>query len=455
MSASETKDNQLQTQPGSLSYLARLRIIFSSRNFVVILITNYTTLFFVAAFIYLNLFFRDIGISYFELGIANSWGMAVGLFGTLLGGYWADIAGGKFRKPMAVGNKLIAVFTMLTFAIATDLLGVLLALTFFGIRQFTQSSLEPILYESLPPEHLGTALSLFTIGGVFGLLGLVLVGLLIQDSFVGGLRIFFVLAAVSMFIDFLLRLFFLEDTTRAHIAEEKTLKNFAHDLYQQYRTGVKILVAAIPLFLIIYLTDVVSDICYGFAQTFFLNEEAGMSYTNINFIMIGATFIGVIGGLFAGSLLDKSENEAKVMFLAYMFLPVSVFLLLFSPSHPTWITILPQTELGIVIASTAFVAVVIKAGNDVVWRTLVFGAIGRKLPREHTGKVTSLLRVLVSLVGIILMPIAGYIYQTEGGIPLLATALVLNILILSALLIGWLKNSHAAIKPTPEQLIPI
>ncbi|MHA2497765.1 MAG: hypothetical protein ACXAEI_20035, partial [Candidatus Hodarchaeales archaeon] len=139
---------------------------------------------------------------------------------------------------------------------------------------------------------------------------------------------------------------------------------------------------------------------------------------------------------------------------AYMFLPVSVFLLLLSPGHPKWITGLPQTELGVVIASTAFVAVVIKGGNDVVWRTLVFGAVGRKLPREHTGKVTSLLRVLISLVGIILMPIAGYVYQTEGGKPLLATALILNVLILSALLIGWLRNSHTAVEPTPEQLIP-
>ncbi|MFW9916709.1 MAG: MFS transporter [Candidatus Thorarchaeota archaeon] len=455
MNASEPQDDPLQAQPSSFSYFARLRIIFGSRNFVVILVTNYTGLFFLAAFIYLNLFFRDIGISYFELGIANSWGMAVGLFGTLLGGYWADFAGGKFRKPMAVGNKFIAIFTMLTFAIATDLLGVLLALTFFGIRQFTQSSLEPILYESLPPEHLGTALSLFTIGGFFGLLGLVLVGILIQDSFVGGLRAFFLLAAVSMFIDFLLRLFFLEDTARAHIAEEKTLKSFVHDIFQDYQIGIKVLVATIPLFLIIYLTDVVSDICYGFAQTFFLNEDAGMSYSNINYIMIGATFIGVIGGLFAGSLLDKSENEAKVMFLAYMFLPVSVFLLLLSPSHPKWITGLPQTELGVVIASTAFVAVVIKGGNDVVWRTLVFGAVGRKLPREHTGKVTSLLRMLISLIGIILMPIAGYIYQTEGGVPLLATALILNVLILSALLIGWLRNSHTTVEPTPKQLIPV
>ncbi|MHA2271208.1 MAG: hypothetical protein ACXACI_05050, partial [Candidatus Hodarchaeales archaeon] len=68
--------------PNSNGYFSRLRTVLRSRNFTVILLTNYTGSVFIAAFIYLNLFFRDVGISYFELGVANGWAAFVGFFGT-------------------------------------------------------------------------------------------------------------------------------------------------------------------------------------------------------------------------------------------------------------------------------------------------------------------------------------------------------------------------------------
>ena len=97
-------------------------------------------------------------------------------------------------------------------------------------------------------------------------------------------------------------------------------------------------------------------------------------------------------------------------------------------------------ELGSIISSTAFLAVMIKTGNDEVWRTLSWGAVGRNLPREHTGKVIAILSMSVSLLGVVVSPIAGYIYQNEGGELLLLIAFVLNAIILCLLLLGWIKN---------------
>ena len=183
-----------------------------------------------------------------------------------------------------------------------------------------------------------------------------------------------------------------------------------------------------------------SGVSTNLYETFFLNENVGMAYDTINATMIGATAIGVVGGLFAGSLLDKSENEAKLMFLVYLLVPFSVFLLLISPQYPLWTNILSQEGIFNLISQTAFIAVIIKSGNDEVWRTVAWGSVGRRLPKEHSGKVMSILSIMIQGVGIFLSPIAGYIYQMEGGNPLLLVVMILNLLILAILLFTWLRR---------------
>lgn len=432
-------DNHSTQELKSMSYFSKLKIILSSRNFFVILITNYTGSLFLAAWVYLNLFFRDIGISYFELGLANSWAMLIGLFATMFGGYYAD----KYmqhRIYLAAFNKFFVAIAAFGIAIVTDFPGLIFIWTVFGASQFCQSSLGPIVFESLPPEVLGTAMSLFTLGGVFGIGGLVIVGILIENGFVAGLKVFFSLSAAASFLDFIIRILFLEKKQPVQDSDSNEQPKFINDLFGQYRTGIKVLVATIPLFVIIYALDAASDISYRFAESFYLNEVVGMVYSAINLTMIGATIVGVLGGLMAGFLLDKSEKEAKVMFLVYFFLPFSILLLLLSPSVPNWINLQSNSGIISVVSSTAFIAIIIKAGNDQVWRMISIGAVGRKLPREHTGKATAILTMIISLLGVIISPIAGFVYQMEGGIPLLMFVLALNLLILLLLLVGWLRN---------------
>jgi MFS family permease len=427
-----------------LGFIDSLKIVFRSRNFLIILLTNYTGSLFLAAWIYLNLFFRDVGISYFELGLADSWAMMLGLFATMIGGYWAD-KHIPHRKYMATFNKFFIGIATLFIPFVTNFYGLLFVWTVFGFSQFCQSSIDPILFESLPPEQMGTGTSLFTLGGIFGIIGLFFVGFLIQDNFVTGLNIFWFLASASSFIDFFIRLLFLEKTYPSIDVNVMIKNGFARDLLEQYSLGFKVLLATIPLFLIVFLLDVVSDINYRFAQNFYLNEDVGMGYIAINYTMIGASILGVIGGILAGRLLDRSENEAKVMFLVYFLLPFSVLVLFFSPTIPTWtnINFFPGNEVWLVISSTAFVAVVIKSGNDAVWRTIAWGAVGRKLPREHTGKVMAILAMIISLMGVIVSPVVGFVYQNEGGRPLLIGALVLNLIILGLLLGHWMvRNSR-------------
>jgi MFS family permease len=386
----------------------------------------------------LNLFFRDIGISYYQLGLADGWAMFLGLFATMAGGYWAD-SHIDHRKWMAAFNKFFIMIAMFAIPFVTDFTGLLFVWTVFGFSQFCQSSIDPILFQSLPPEYLGVGTSLFTITGVFGIVGLGIVGILIQGGFVEGMRIFWFCAAGFSFIDFIIRLKYLHPTGVKEKGKAND-KNIFKDVIGQYKVGIKIAATAIPLFLIIFLIDVSSDINYRFAQTFFLNEDVGMAYNTINATMIGATAIGVVGGLFAGSLLDKSENEAKLMFLVYLLVPFSVFLLLISPQYPIWTNILSQEGIFSLISQTAFIAVIIKSGNDEVWRTVAWGSVGRRLPKEHSGKVMSILSIMIQGVGIFLSPVAGYIYQMEGGNPLLIVVMMLNLLILTILLFSWLRR---------------
>ena len=430
------------------SYLENLKIIFRSRNYIVILLTNYSGAIFLAAWIYLNLFFRDMGISYFELGLADSWAMILGVFATLFGGYWAD----KYiphRKYMATFNMFFLAIATFLIPFVTDFYGLLLVWTVFGFSQFCQASIDPILFESIPPEQMGTGTSLFTITGIFGIIGLVVVGILIQDTFLSGLTIFWHLFTIVALLNFFTRMVLLKKTQPAQQIEEQKHVRGIKNLFNQYRTGIVVLISTIPLFFIVFLLDVISDINYRFAQTFFLNEEVGMDYSTINYTMIGAIILGVLGGLLAGFLLDRTTNDARIMFLVYMFLPFSVILLFLSPSVPRWTNLLSNEGIGALVSSTAFIAVIIKAGNDEVWRTIAWGAVGRKLPREHTGKVMAILSMAVSGIGVFVSPIAGFIYQIEGGSPLLLIIFVLNILILALLLAGWLQLFKRDIEKVP------
>jgi hypothetical protein len=426
-----------ETKPST--YIQDLRKIFQSRNYVVILVTNYTGSLFLAAWVYLNLYFRDVGIDYLELGIANGWAMLIGLFFTMLGGYWAD----KYlhhRRYMAMFNKFFIAIAMFLMPFVDTFISLVVVWTVFSLSQFCQASIDPILFESLPKEQMGTGTSLFTLTGVFGVFGLLLVGFLITDGFVEGLRIFFLLAGVASMIDFFIRLFFLEQITTDSSEKTTEQNGFAQDLIIQYSTGLKVMLGTIPLFFVVFLLDVSSDINYQFAQNFFLNEEVGMNYNTLNYTMIGSTIVGVIGGLAAGALLDRTTNDAKIMFLAYMFLPFSIFLLFNSPMIPTWIEFQSSELLLTLISNTAFIAVIIKAGNDVIWRTIAWGAVGRKLPREHTGKVIAILGMSIQAFGVFMSPIAGFIYKQEGGGWLLIIALGINLLILSLLLFGWIRS---------------
>ncbi len=421
-------------------YFENLKIVFQSRNYLVILLTNYSGAIFLAAWIYLNLFFRDVGISYLELGLADSWAMILGLFATMFGGYWAD-KHIPHRKSMATFNMFFLAIASFLIPLVTDFFGLLLVWTVFGFSQFCQASIDPILFESIPPEQMGTGTSLFTLGGVFGIAGLFIVGFLIQENFISGLKVFWYLFTIVAILNFFTRLFFLKKTQPTQQTADQKHIGGIKDLFNQYRTGIIVLISTIPLFFIVFLLDVTSDINYRFAQNFYLNEEVGMDYSTINYTMIGAIILGVLGGLGAGFLLDRTKNDAKIMFFVYLFLPFSIFLLFHSPSIPVWTDQFPNEGLGAIIASTAFVAVIIKAGNDEVWRTIAWGAVGRKLPREHTGKVMAILSMSISLIGIIVSPIAGFIYQIEGGKPLLLIIFVVNLLIITLLLTGWLRSS--------------
>ncbi len=427
------------------SYLQNLRKVFQSRNYVVILLTNYTGSLFLAAWIYLNLFFRDVGISYLELGIANGWSMLIGLFFTMIGGYWAD----KYihhRRYMATFNKFFIAIAMLLMPFVDTFTSLVFVWTVFSFAQFCQASIDPILFESLPKEQMGTGTSLFTLTGVFGVLGLVLVGFLITDGFVEGLRTFFFMAGIASMVDFFIRLRFLEQIKIDNLGKMNKKNGLAQDLIMQYSTGLKVMLAAIPLLFVVFLLDVASDINYQFAQNFFLNEEVGMNYNTLNYTMIGSTILGILGGLAAGGLLDRTTNDAKIMFLAYFFLPFSIFLLFNSPILPTWINFQSSELLLALISSTAFIAVVIKAGNDVIWRTIAWGAVGRKLPREHTGKVMAILGMAIQTLGVILSPIAGFIYEQEGGGRLLIIAMGINTIILFLLLISWIRSRSESYK---------
>ena len=187
---------------GKSNYFENLKIVFRSRNYIIILFTNYTGSIFLAAWIYLNLYFRDVGISYYEIGLADAWMMFLGFFAIMLGGYTAD----RFipiRKYMAAFNMFFLVIASFLIPFVTNFTGLLVVWTIFGFSQFCRSSIDPITFESLPPEQMGTGISLFTLGGVFSIIGLIIIGFLINNGFKEGMKIFWILFSVIAILNFI------------------------------------------------------------------------------------------------------------------------------------------------------------------------------------------------------------------------------------------------------------
>jgi len=153
---------------------------------------------------YYSLYVEALGASAFWIGTILSIASFAMAFLYLAGGYWADGAG---RKALVVSMSFGRALIFLIFAAAPSWQFILLGEVLLGISSMSQPALMAVIYDSVPAEKRGFGFSLSVWVGVTSILSPVVAGILyLQYGLVSGMRIAYVIVAVSWLISGLILL---------------------------------------------------------------------------------------------------------------------------------------------------------------------------------------------------------------------------------------------------------
>jgi MFS family permease len=385
---------------------------------------------------YFNLYLRDLGINYVLIGVLGSIFPMVALVGELIAGYLADNYDRRRLAIISIATNSIA-FIILAFAV--DIWGVALGFITFGLSSFTGQGGTAYIMEQIDKRYGGVAVSLFTLGTVLGLLPLFAIGVLLDVgmTLVEAMRLMLLLAGVAYFGCVVIRIFLLDPSLPIERANESD--NVIRDFISETVRGLKLLVTAFPIFLIIICLDAFSDSWYQFASLFYVNETLAFGIGEINFMLLITLLISVPLTLYLGRVFDRHGGR-RLTIAVYSVMPFAIALLILAQ----WIPFVVPLELreavdslypGLsVVFSLAFIATALKSINDVLWHTVIGTYIQKSLPRRDLGKMLGLTTFFI-LVLYTIGPIpAGIIYDLFAGFPLLAVAFILNIVILIILI---------------------
>jgi len=249
-------------------------------------------------------------------------------------------------------------------------------------------------------------------------------------GFITGMRLGLFLGGSVIVTMGLVRAFILTDLPKdVHITREKPCLT---GLIKDNGYTLRYLIVVAPAFVIITLLDSFSDCCWSFLIYFILNEQAGLSASEILQGRLTIDLLSIPVILYLAFRINKS-NGRKAFFLLYLVIPIAVGLLILSRSYPN----IPFVPDFIPFANVAFLAYCLKYIQDFLWLHILLTPVAMLLvPKEHSTKAIGISWLLANLSRLIGSPLAGWVYQsyTNGSTILLGGILVLNFLILITIL---------------------
>ncbi len=428
-------DVQDRTEVAETTWLQSVRATLRNKNFTIFLITSWIYSSVQVVNRYFNLYFRDLGLTYVLIGVLTSGVGVVVLVGEFVSGYLAD---NHDRKKLASVTMAINGVGYFLFVFAFDIWSIAIAWLMFALSSFTGKGGTAYIMEQIDRRHGGVAISLFTLGTVFGLVPLFALGVLLNigQTFVTVMRIMFFVSGVAYIVCAAIRIVWLDPTSGQKRPDRS--KNIVRDFLRENVRGLKTLVKVFPVFIAVLSLDALSDTLYGFSSLYYVNETLSFGIADINLMMLLTLTISIPLTLLLGRFFDKHGGR-RLTTVVYSVMPVAMVLLILAQSvpyvaPPEWITAADSIYAGLsVIFSLAFIATAVKSINDVLWFSVINTYIQKSLPRQDLGKMLSLATVVV-LLFVTVGPIpAGVIYELYRGIPLLYMALVLNVVILIVL----------------------
>lgn len=299
-------------------------------------------------------------------------GVAV-LIGEFVSGYLAD---NYDRKKLASVTMAINGVGYFLFVFAFDIWSIAIAWLMFAISSFTGKGGTAYIMEQIDRRHGGVAMSLFTLGTVFGLVPLFALGVLLNigHTFVAVMRIMFFVSGVAYIVCAAIRIVWLDPTSGQKRPD--CSKNIVRDFLRENVRGLRTLVKVFPVFIAVLSLDALSDTLYGFSSLYYVNETLSFGIADINLMMLLTLTISIPLTLLLGRFFDKHGGR-RLTTVVYSVMPVAIGLLILAQSVPyvapsEWITIADSIYPGLsVIFSLAFIATAVKSINDVLWFSVI------------------------------------------------------------------------------------
>lgn len=416
----------------SSSWAQAVRETISNKNFSIFLLTSWIYSSVQVVNRYFPIYLREINVTYVFVGLLVAILAGVQLLGEFTSGYLADNYDRRKLAALTMAINAVAYFIL---AFARSVWLVAIAFVVFGISSFPGKGGTAYILEQIDRRHGGVAVSLFTLGTVFGLIPLYFVGILLNMGiiFEEAMRTMFLFSAMAYVVCALVRIVWL-DSTKSHV-RIKAKGGILRDFLSENIRGIKLLFRVFPVFIAIMCLDALSDTFYGFSSLYFVNETLSFGIADINLMLILTLLFSIPLTLIVGRVFDKHGGR-RLTIVVYSIMPVAIGLLIVAQTvdyiaPQTWLDAADAILPGLrVIFSLAFIATAMKSINDVLWFSVIDTYIQKSLPRQDLGKMLSLTAVFIlAFVTFGNVP-AGIIYETFQGVPLLLMAFCINFVIL-------------------------
>jgi len=315
------------------------------------------------------LYLRDLGISYFQIGVLDLIFSMVSILTVLCGSWLADTILLHHQSKAVSTNFLIwgamcVIYSQITSFWSALVVFVVAAFSFM----FRSASRAYLLQQSGERQHFAMGFhSLYKIPLVF--MFLLLLGLF-KDGFVEGMRSALFCGGLIIVLMGFIRWIYLDDdispsnNTYKRETPSISLKRIIAENGQTIRWLWKIA----PIFLMITVIDASSDALYDFLSIFFLNEQAGIGEVEILKGRLLLDMVSIPFILYFAFRINK-KNGQRTFFGIYMLVPASIGLFLLSMLYPT-MYFLPKW-IPLAFRQLAFIAYSLKLVTDWLWICLL------------------------------------------------------------------------------------
>jgi MFS family permease len=426
-------DNEIQESESDPSWKDSLHSLRSSQNYTVFLLTAWVFNSITAIWYFFNLYLRALQWDYLLIGLVLTIVSLISTACRLVGGYLGDLWD---RKKLSILAMLIAALYHLIIGLYTGFILVLIGLIIFGLLDIVKSGSSAYLLENIPKKDSGFGISLFTAGRTFGLIVLLIFGIIIPIiGFQDGFRSVLIVGGVLLLSCTVARAKLLQPSPKSKRIRESSI---VKDFFSENWRAVKIILGLAPLILAVVAIDSISDSMFRFGALIYTNEFLGVDILGINIILICNLIITLPLLLAVGRFADK-KGTRKAAIIVYSLMPLAAIILLIAPLFPfwaptSWVNGADSLYYGLgVVFSTPFLGLILKYINDTLWGLVLVTLVRRKLPLEDSSKFLAVFWFIVYTFKSFGPLVAGFVMTYLGPTILFVFLLILNLFILAVL----------------------